>query len=344
MRIKTAFGQMVAATDVFLDRMDQAAAKGETLVFDEEMSQLTADIIFRTIFSEPIEGAEARAVFHAFTAYQNEVPQIEPKQLMNSRAGVTIPTPPKVRKACELIRRHLGVMIDRRIESGARLSDIAGDIIAARDPQTGEGFSREELIDQIAVFFLAGHETTASALTWAFFILSQQPQAMQAIRDEVATVCGNGEISFSQTRALNYTRSVFREVLRLYPPVSFIVRTAEGDEVLGNQDIAKGALMIVSPWLIHRHRLFWDNPDSFDPDRFSTTREKQIQPGTYIPFGLGPRVCTGASFATTEATLILAALCRRYEFRTMNANKIEPVGKLTTRPNVPVQMRVSPKV
>ncbi len=341
MRIKTAFDQMVTATDAFTERLDEATARRDRLSLDEEMSHLTADIIFRTIFSEPIAGTEARGVFHAFTAYQNAVPQIDPRILMNSRAGETVPVSAKVAEACALIRRHLGVMIDRRIESGAVQSDIAGDIIAARDPDTGAGFSREELIDQIAVFFLAGHETTASALTWAFFILSQQPHVMARIRDEVAAVSGNGPITFGQTRAMTFTRNVFREVLRLYPPVSFITRVAERDDRIGDLDIPAGSLMVVSPWLVQRHRRFWVRPDNFEPDRFQPQREKSIRPGTYIPFGIGPRVCTGASFATAESTLILAALCRRYDFTTLNTSDIEPVGKLTTRPKVPVQVRLT---
>jgi cytochrome P450 len=196
------------------------------------------------------------------------------------------------------------------------------------------------LIDQIAVFFLAGHETTASALTWAFFILSQQPKVLAKLRTEVRKISGRQPITFNQTRQMTYTRNVFREVLRLYPPVSFITRVATADDVLGSETIRAGSMIVISPWLIHRHRSFWKEPELFQPGRFSPAREKSIQPGTYLPFGVGPRVCTGASFATTESTLILAALCRRFDFETLNPDAIEPVGKLTTRPRVPVQMQL----
>lgn len=341
MRIRTAFTQMQAATTDFEARLDEAASRGEELELDEEMSHLTADIVFRTIFSEPIVGDDARAVFRAFAAYQNAVPQIEPKTLLGSRPWETIETPKKVAETCGLIREKLGVLIDRRLASGENLPDIAGDIIAARDPETGEGFSREELIDQIAVFFLAGHETSASALTWAFFILSQRPEILARIRDEVAEVVGDGPVEFAHTRALPFTRNVFREVLRLYPPVSFITRIATEDMELGPEKAPRGSLIVISPWLIQRHRRFWKKPDRFDPDRFSPAREKNVRPGTYLPFGLGPRVCTGASFATAESVLILASLSRRYDFRTMNPKRIMPVGKLTTRPRDPVRIKVA---
>ncbi|QIE54323.1 cytochrome P450 [Pikeienuella piscinae] len=336
MRIKTAYQQMVAAVDAAETRLDAAAGP---LPLDEEMSRLTADIVFRTIFSEPIEGEHASAVFHAFAEYQNSVPQIEPKVMLESPAWAEIEPPKRVKEMCAVIRERLGVMIDRRLASGERRADIAGDVITARDPETGEGFTRDELIDQIAVFFLAGHETSASALTWAFFILSQTPETVARIRKETARAVGDGPIRFEHVRALGYTRNVFREALRLYPPVSFITRIATKDDVLGEQKIAAGSLVVVSPWLIHRHRKFWRRPDVFDPDRHLPGRMTKIASLAYLPFGLGPRVCAGASFATTESVLILASLCRRYDFETLNAKRVMPVGKLTTRPKEPIRMR-----
>ncbi|MFV0474939.1 MAG: cytochrome P450 [Pikeienuella sp.] len=336
MRIKTAYHQMVAAVEACEARLDRAA---KPLPLDEEMSRLTADIVFRTIFSEPIDGEDASAVFHAFADYQNNVPQIEPKVMLESPAWANIDPPKRVREMCAVIRERLGVLIDRRLASGERKADIAGDIIAARDPDTGEGFTRQELIDQIAVFFLAGHETSASALTWAFFILSQAERPLKRLRKEVAAVVGDGPIQFEHVRALPFTRNVFRESLRLYPPVSFITRIALKDDVLGEQKVKAGSLVVISPWLIHRHRKFWRRPDEFLPDRHLPGRQTRTEQQSYLPFGLGPRVCSGASFATTESVLILAALCRRYDLETMNPKRVMPVGKLTTRPKEQIMMR-----
>ncbi|MEX2518196.1 MAG: cytochrome P450 [Paracoccaceae bacterium] len=337
MRIKTAFVQMAEAVAAFETRLKDR--NGATLILDEEMSRLTADIVFRTIFSEPIDGEDASAVFHAFADFQNNVPQIEAKVLFESQAWRKIDPPARVREMCEVIREHLGVLIDRRLESGARLADIAGDVIAARDPETGEGFTRDELIDQIAVFFLAGHETSASALTWAFFILSQTPDHLDRIREEVARVIGDGPVRFEHLRALPHTRNVFKEVLRLYPPVSFITRIALKDDKILDEEIPAGSLMVISPWIIHRHKKFWRRPEIFNPERHMAKRQSKIAARAYMPFGLGPRVCTGASFATTESVLILAAICRGFDFETLNPGRVMPIGKLTTRPKDPVRMR-----
>lgn len=337
MRIKTAFAQMAEAVGAFESRLDAAAA--EPRVLDEEMTRLTADIVFRTIFSEPIEGEHANIVFHAFAEFQNNVPQIERDAVLETEPWQKIETPARVLEMCAVIRERLGMMIDRRLESGERRADIAGDVIAARDPDTGDAFTREELIDQIAVFFLAGHETSASALTWALFVLSQTPEALTRIREEVAAVAGDGPILFQHVRALGFTRNVFREVLRLYPPVSFITRIALEDDEIGGQAIPSGSLVVVSPWLIHRHRKFWRRPEIFDPDRFLPGRQTKISTLAYLPFGLGPRVCSGASFATTESVLIMASVARRYEIETLNPGRVAPVGKLTTRPKEPIRMR-----
>ncbi len=337
MRIRTAFAAMRGAVVTAMERLDEAG--GGALSLDEEMSRLTADIVFRTIFSEPIEGEAASAVFHAFADYQNAVPQIEPKVMLETPAWAKIDPPERVRRMCELIREKVGVLIDRRLASGERKADIAGDVIAARDAVTGEPFTREELVDQIAVFFLAGHETSASALTWAFFILAERPEHLARIRDEVEATAGGGPVRFEHLRALPHARNVFKEVLRLYPPVSFITRVAmEADELL-HERIPKGALIVISPWLIHRHRKFWRRPDIFDPDRWERQREIRRSGRSYMPFGIGPRVCTGASFAQTESVLILAELCRRYDFACPSAARVMPVGKLTTRPGASIKFR-----
>lgn len=341
MRIEGAFGAMRAAVEAALARLD--AAGGRALTLDEEMSRLTADIVFRTIFSEPIEGEAASAVFHAFADYQNAVPQIEPKTMLETPAWAKIEPSERVRRMCAVIREKLGALIDLRLASGERRADIAGDVIAARDPETGRGFGREELVDQIAVFFLAGHETSASALTWAFFILSQRPEHLLRIRAETEAAAGSGPVGFGHLRALTHTRNLFREVLRLYPPVSFITRVALAEDELAGQRIPKGALMVISPWLIQRHRKFWRRPDAFDPDRWLPERATRLSGKAWMPFGLGPRVCTGASFAQTESALILAELCRRFDLACPSAARVMPVGKLTTRPGAPVSFRFLPR-
>ncbi|MTI17306.1 cytochrome P450 [Rhodobacteraceae bacterium RKSG542] len=340
MRIQKAFSQMEGALRDFEAHWLNLSQNGERFCLEEEMSYLTADIIFRTIFSVPIEGKSARAVFQAFAKYQKAVPQIDLRIVLSAKAFSPIRQPRKVVKLCAFIREELGKMVDARQSAEAdAYDDICADLLAARDPETGKPFSREELIDQIAVFFLAGHETTASVLTWAFYIISQRPEIARRIRGEVAEQVGDGPISFRAIKSLTFTRNVFRETLRLYPPVPFITRVATQDDTLRGHEIERGTMVVISPWLLHRHLKLWEDPEYFDPDRFSPEREKQIIPSSYIPFGIGPRVCTGAAFATTEATLILAQLTRSFEMSVLEPEKVEPTARLTTRPRKSIVCR-----
>ena len=212
--------------------------------------------------------------------------------------------------------------------------------MAARDKETGEGFSREELIDEIGVFFLAGHETTASVLAWAFFILATRPDILDRLRSEVETVAGDGPVTIQEVKQLGFVRNVFRETLRLYPPITFIPRVAAERTTIGRFCVRKGAMIMVSPWTAHRNALLWQNPDRFDPDRFDAASGESADKGVLMSFGLGPRVCVGAAFATIESGLILARLARRYDFVIDNAAAVRPVARLTTRPASDILVRV----
>jgi cytochrome P450 len=243
--------------------------------------------------------------------------------------------------ACAQIRKHIGDLIDPRLDAGApQIDDIAGAVIAAQDPVTGLKFTREELIDQIGVFFLAGHETTASALTWVFFILSMRPEIADRMRAEIERTVGDGPVEFEHAKRLVFVRNVFRETLRLYPPITFIPRVATADTTIGGHRIKRGAMVMLAPWATHRNAIYWPNADRFDPDRFTPENEAQLVPGTYMPFGLGQRICVGAAFATFESCLILARLVRRYDFEALEPSQVRPVARLTTRPAKEIMVRV----
>ena len=333
MRLNRAFVSMAAAADDCEAHFDGVADRGEEFSLDLAMSHLTADIICRTVFSTSFESRMARDVFEAFTLFERSVAQVQIRRLILDPPFTNPPQAPAVLAACARIRGHLGELLDTHLGAGtARFDDIAAAVIAARDLETGTTFTREELIDELGVMFLAGHETTASGLTWAFFILASRPEVRDRIRAEVDAVCGDGPVEFEHVRRLTYVRNVFRETLRLYPPITFLPRVALQRGRLGPCTVKRGALLMVAPWTIHRHRRYWPEPDAFDPDRFSAEREAGIIPGTWLPFGLGPRVCIGAGFAQTEATLILARLARRYDFTVVPGQRVRPVARLTTRP------------
>jgi cytochrome P450 len=244
--------------------------------------------------------------------------------------------------ACARIRGHLGTWVDQHTAAPAgTYDDIASAVIAARDAATGQGFTREELIDQLGVFFLAGHETTASALTWAVYLLAMHAPTRERMRKEVATVAGDGPITIEHAKKLAFTRAMFRETLRLYPPITFLPRVALETTQLGGRRIKRGALVMIAPWVVHRHQRYWRDPDVFDPDRFSPERESEMTPGSYIPFGQGQRLCSGAAFATIESTLFLARLVRRYDIAVQSGAAVRPVARMTTRPARQIMVRLS---
>ena len=341
MRINRAFLSMAAAVDDYETHLDKLADRQETFSLDLAMSHLTADIITRTVFSTSLKSQTAQDVFESFTEFERSVAHVEIKRLILDPPWANIPHHAHVLAACDRIRRHLGDLVDPHLAATPETyNDIASAIIAARDDITGEGFSREELIDNLGVFFLAGHETTASALIWIFFILATQPDVLQRMRAEITEVVGDGPVEFEHTKKLTYIRNVFREALRLYPPITFIPRVAAEKTTIGDYKVKKGSMIMISPWVIHRHESYWRNPNAFDPDRFNPEREGELTPGCYMPFGLGPRVCVGAAFATIESALILARLVRRFDFEALAPERVRPVARLTTRPAEQILCRV----
>lgn len=328
-----AYGQMQDSVAAFEDHLDGVAERGEPLPLDAAISRLTADIICRTIFSQSLDSGAALSVFDDFAQFQDRVANIQPSRLILGKPWAEIRQPRTVMEACAKIRGQFRHWIEaRRADPAASGHDIAADVLAARDPSTGEGFTVEELIDQIGVFFLAGHETTATAVTWALFILSQQPDALARLRAEVAAAAGDGPIALDTVKRLVFTRAVFRETLRLYPPVAFLPRVALQATQIAGHRVPKGAMVMIAPWILHRHHDLWEWPDRFDPDRFLGQREKAIEPGSYLAFSLGPRVCIGNAFAVIEGTLILASLLRRFSFSIDRPERVRPVVRLTTRP------------
>ena len=333
MRVNRAFEAMEAGIDAYQAVLDSHATTGEAFSLDAAMSALTADIICRTIFSQSLASQTARDVFASFGQFERSVANTEIRRLLFGKPFAKIPQSAPVRAACARIRGHIADLLAPRMAEGATtIDDIVGAVIAARDPDTGEGFTPEELIDQIGVFFLAGHETTASVLTWCFYILSQNPALAERLRAEV----GAGAVDLERTKQLSLTRNIFREAMRLYPPITFIPRVALRATEIADVPVEPGCMVMIAPWTIHRSPNNWQNPDRFDPDRVTG----DVTPGSYIPFGYGPRICVGAAFATIESTLILARLAMRYDFTPLHPNRVRPVARLTTKPAEEVMVRV----
>ena len=342
-RVSEAFGQMVKSVESMGERLDQVA-DGREVAIDMEMSHVTADIIFRTIFSEPLEREEAETVFRAFNQYQ-ELAYVHGVWAMAGLPQALSLARLRAIRFARAIRGPLERLVRKRLDLLATdpaepPRDILASLMAARDDH-GKGFTERELVDQIAVVFLAGHETSASALSWTLYLVARDPDVQARMQAEADAVYGGGKsLQMSDFRKLKLTRDAFREGLRLYPPVSFVPRDITVPETIRGKHLGKGSAVFVPIWLMHRHRQIWKNPDVFDPDRFSRADEKDAIRSAYLPFSQGPRVCLGASFAMQEAAIIMSYIARRYEMEAIDSRVPQPVSRLTLRSHNGVWLRL----
>lgn len=257
---------------------------------------------------------------------------------------LSVRTPLDVRRAA--FRAEWLRFMDRIID--ARLRQVPEDhprdlfdlLAAARDPETEAGFDRAQLRDEVSTMILAGHETTSVALFWACYIAARLPEHQERIAEEAAGADLSADNAGAALKSLPYTRAYVDETLRLYPPAFLIVREALGPDTVGGRDIAPGTVISISPWVLHRHRRLWRDPDRFDPARFLPGAEPPDR-YAYLPFGAGPRVCVGAQFALTEATLVLARLLRGFRVQLVGGSDVVPRGLVTTQPDRPVRFLLS---
>ncbi|MDJ0823030.1 MAG: cytochrome P450 [Paracoccaceae bacterium] len=338
-RLKETYPSMWAAALSAQGRL--AARAGEVVEIEEITSHAAADVIFRTLFSIPIEDEIASQVFHEFRAYQRSQP------ILN--VGAFLPLPrwmPRffradTRAAAARIRGLITQLTDRRmqeIEAGTAPDDLATKIMTTLDPETGDRFDTEEMVDQVAIFFLAGHETSASALGWALYLMALYPDWQDKVAAE-AQALQSGD--FAEVAKLRISRDVFREALRLYPPVPMMVRETTCPERFRDRDIPKGAQMVLSPWHLHRHERLWERPDEFDPGRFATENGKACLRDAYIPFSAGARVCTGAGFAMVEGVLLLSLLLRDLRVEPVEGRDPVPEAHLTVRARDGIWLRLA---
>ena len=306
-----------------------------------EMATLTAEIICRTIFGPRLGAEHATEVVAAFSAYQRTVGQVDIPYLLGLPDWFPRFQSPAVHRAARRIRRVLDEVIRRCEErlAGGEQSMIRM-LLEARDPETGDRLDPEALRNEAAVIFMAGHETTANSLAWTWFLLSQTPEVEARLHAELDDVLQGRPPRLEDVPRLVYTRAVFEEAIRLYPPVPLLGRQSLREEKIRNRRIPKGALVVVVPWLLHRHRQLWRDPDHFIPERFLPENAGERQRYSYIPFAVGPRVCAGQAFGQTEAILCLATLAQRVRLRLAPGAAVEPVCRLTLRPGDRLPMLV----
>lgn len=340
-RVRESFAAMQDAARNAVARLEARRA-ADLVEIEEVCAHAAADVIFRTLFSVPIDDAMAAVVYRAFRAHQRSQP------ILN--LGAFLPLPrwmPRMHRAetketAAHLRALIAQMTARRqaeIAAGTAPRDLATKIMTTPDPETGARFSTDEMVDQVAIFFLAGHETSASALAWALYLLGAAPDVQARVRAEVAAVAPL-EMTFSDLSKLPRTRDVYREALRLSPPVPMMVRQVEAARVWRGRKIRRGAQVVLSPWHLQRHTRLWSAPDVFDPDRWQREETQQSQRDAYMPFSAGRRVCPGAGFAMAEGTLMLAAFLQAFRFEADPNHVPVPEAHLTVRARHGIWLRV----
>ncbi len=332
---------MAAATRQGVERLRQR--NGHRLDMAPEMARMTLEILEHTLFSSGL-GRDTSEFQEALTRYLETFARINLLDLLG--------LPPSLARFGRRGGRGLLEWISHAVEDivGARRAliargmnpprDILTLLLAAQDPETGRGMREEELRSNIVTFISAGYETTANALTWTFYLLSQAPEWRARVEAEASDQLDAGPMD-TLTERMPVTKAVLEESFRLYPPAALLTRTAVAADEIGGQTIRAGTLVTVSPFLLHRHRTLWERPDEFDPNRFLGANRARIDRFAYIPFGAGPRVCIGMGFAIQEAIIVLAHLARTFRFDLVPSHVVRPVQRITLRPQggMPMMMR-----
>jgi cytochrome P450 len=328
----------------FAPAMSQAAAAlvarwhrlpmGAVVDVAAEVTRVTLDVLRRTIFSDGL-GSDPEEFRGAMATYFDTIGQIDPFDVLNLPDFVPRLSRLRARSTLRFFDAAVDTIINtRRRNLAADPSSVPRDILTllleAQDPETGRGMSEAEVRANIITFIAAGHETTSNSLAWAIFLLSQSPEwrarvIAEAERELSSPIEGVAE-------RLVETRAVIEEAIRLYPPIVAISRAALGPDALAGHPIRRGTMVVIAPYVLHRHRLLWDRPDVFDPDRFLPAGRDKIDRYAYLPFGAGPRICIGNGFALQEATIVLATIMQGFDLQLCPGHAVWPLQRVTLRP------------
>jgi len=320
-----------------------AIPEGGEIDADVEMARLTLEVLEQTLFSRGL-ARDASEFQRAVTRYFETFGRLDPLDLLGAPDFLPRLGRIRGREALAFFDGAVNDIVASRralLASGAPAPrDLLTLLLNASDPETGQGMSDSDLRSNIVTFIGAGHETTANGLTWTLYLLSQSPEWRERVEQEIdANFQDHGD--GDPTEALPVTRAVFDEALRLYPPAAVLSREAIAEDWLVGTRIPAGTIVSVSPYLLHRHRRLWREPDVFDPARFLGNAREAIDRFAYLPFGAGPRVCIGMPFALQEAVIVLARLLKRFRMDLVPGWKVTPQQRVTLRPKEGMRMRVS---
>jgi cytochrome P450 len=336
--VTTLVPHMLAATDETVAKLK--AASNAAVDLREAMQRMTLEIAGRTMFSFGMD--RHGAALRGFVMEYGE--RLARPHFLDLLLPLSWPSPQDFSRARFRKRwtAFVGMlMAERRAagkNEGAPPNDLFDLMGAARDPETGEAFTDEQLGDQVATMILAGHETTATALFWSLYLLALDPATQDEVAAEVQGATANGALDLER---LKFTRAVVDETMRLYPPAFLIARAAAGPDTIAGMPVRKHDVILIAPWLLHRHEKLWSDPNAFMPSRFMTSTPPDRF--AYLPFGVGARVCIGAHFALVEATLALAKMIGAFRISLIDRDPVMPVGVVTTQPDRSPMFAITPR-
>ena len=337
--VTTLIPHMIAVTDETIAKL--RATCGQPVDLREAMQRMTLEIAGRTMFSFEMgrHGPTLRDFVMEYGA------RLARPHLLDLMLPLGWPSPQDFSRA-RFRKRWTSfvamLMAERRAagkNEGAPPRDLFDLMVAARDPVTGDAFTDQQLGDQVATMILAGHETTATTLFWSLYLLALDPTSQDQLAAEVQGTTVTGALDLDR---LKFTRAVVDETMRLYPPVFLIARAAAGPDTVAGRPVKNKDVILIAPWLLHRHEKLWRDPNAFIPSRFMPGAPSPDR-FAYLPFGVGARVCIGAHFALVEATLALARIVGAFRIELLDQEPVLPVGVVTTQPDRSPMFRITPR-
>jgi len=316
-----------------------ADASGGYRAIDKDMTRLTFSVISQTILPGGDDHIGA-AIERASSDYFGPISWTFVYRFFNLPNWTPHPGRRRMLRAEKFLRTSVAELIAARKANPTNRNELFGRLSEAKYPETGAPLGADLLLDSLLTFMMVGHETTAKALTWILYLLSESEEWTEKLREEIDSVAGNEPIGPEHIDRLQLTQQVVKEALRLYPPVPSITRHAATDVEVGGQKIAAGTLINIPIFVLHRHRNIWRDPDRFDPTRFAPEAESKIGRTQFMPFGAGPRTCVGGSFAMIEATAVLATLIRGARFSHKAVHRPTPISRVSLAPKGGMPMRV----
>lgn len=325
------------------ERADAWAAKGRNEEFDvfQETAELTAMVINRAVFGPTLSAQDAQQVIDGFGRFQANTTAFNLGYFFGAEHGWRTRLTRAQRESVAQVKAVVARIVDEHIAGGGGSDSMIDLLIQLNRENPDLGLDINAIRNETAMFFLAGHEGTATSLGWVWYLLGNAPWIEREVHAEIDRIAGDRPISVDDLPALDWCRAVVLETMRLYPPVPLLPRQAKAADRIDDVDVEKGALIMISPWLLHRSRDLWDQPNHFRPERFRNGAK--TEPYTYIPFGIGPRLCPGMNFGLNEAILSLAILAQRFKVRLRPGYRVEPVCRLTLRPQGGLPVTLEPR-